>query len=63
MLLLLRFVGDVHNARDCENYENWKTVRDAWPLCAPCTELESADIVAVILIYLALAHIQRRATY
>ena len=40
-----------------------KTVRDAWPLCAPYAELESTDIVAVILIYLALAHIQKRATY
>ena len=40
-----------------------KTVEYTWPLCAPCTELESADIVAVILIYLALAHIQKRATY
>lgn len=27
------------------------------------SELESADIVAVILIYLTLAHIQKRATY
>jgi hypothetical protein len=40
-----------------------KTVGDAWPPCAPYAELESADIVAVILIYLALAHIQKRATY